>query len=83
MSQQGLPQQFCMYGSGTESGEKGHGKGFQVGGPTGPYPLGEVGGGSQQEQPSAPGSPTQQGPVFTTDQLTQIAQIFRLDLSLS
>ena len=80
MSQQGTPQQFRMDGQGTQSGDKGQGRGFQAGGPTGPYPVGEVGGGSQQGQPSAPGSPTQQGPVFTTDQLTQIAQIFRLGL---
>ena len=80
MSQHGTPQQFRMDGQGTQSGDKGQGRGFQAGGPTGPYPVGEVGGGSQQGQPSAPGSPTQQGPVFTTDQLTQIAQIFRLGL---
>ena len=80
MSQQGTPQQFRMDGQGAQSGDKGQGRGFQAGGPTGPYPVGEVGGGSQQGHPSAPGSPTQQGPVFTTDQLTQIAQIFRLGL---
>ena len=64
MSQSGQPQHFRMDGQGTQSGEKGYGKGFQAGGPTGPYPVGEVGPGSpqpasptHQEQPSMPGSP--------------------------
>ena len=67
--------------------EKGYGKGFQAGGPTGPYPVGEVGPRSlqpasptHQEQPSMPGSPGPQGPLFTPDQLTQIAQIFRMGI---
>ena len=34
MSQHGTPQQFRMDGQGTQSGEKGQGKGFQAGGPT-------------------------------------------------
>ena len=80
MSQQGSPQRFRMDGQGTQSGERVGTGSFQAGGPTGPYPVGEVGQGSQQGQPSVPGSPTQQGPLFTTDQLTQIAQIFRLGL---
>ena len=40
MSQSGQPQHFRMDGQGTQSGEKGYGKGFQAGGPTGPYPIG-------------------------------------------
>ena len=48
MSQSGQPQHFRMDGQGTQSGEKGYGKGFQAGGPTGPYPVGEVGPGSPQ-----------------------------------
>ena len=87
MSQSGQPQHFRMDGQGTQSGEKGYGKGFQAGGPTGPYPVGEVGPGSpqpasptHQEQPSMPGSPGPQGPLFTPDQLTQIAQIFRMGI---
>ena len=87
MSQSGQPQHFRMDGQGTQSGEKGYGKGFQAGGPTGPYPVGEVGPGSPQpaspthhEQPSMPGSPGPQGPLFTPDQLTQIAQIFRMGI---
>ena len=35
---------------------------------------------THQEQPSMPGSPGQQGPLFTPDQLTQIAQIFRMGI---
>ena len=87
MSQSGQPQHFRMDGQGTQSGEKGYGKGFQAGGPTGPYPVGEVGPRSpqpasptHQEQPSMPGSPGPQGPLFTPDQLTQIAQIFRMGI---
>ena len=39
MSQSGQPQHFRMDGQGTQSGEKGYGKGFQAGGPTGPSLL--------------------------------------------
>ena len=42
MFQSGQPQHFRTDGQGTQSGEKGYGKGFQAGGPTGPYPVGEV-----------------------------------------
>ena len=42
MSQSGQPQHFRMDGQGIQSGEKGYGKGFQAGGLTGPYPVGEV-----------------------------------------
>ena len=45
----------------TQGGEKGGGPGFQAGGPTGPYPVGEVGQRTPQEQLSIPRSPTQQG----------------------
>ena len=55
MSQQGTAQQFRMDGQGAQSGDKGQGRGFQAGGPTGPHPAGEVGG-SQQGHPSAAGS---------------------------
>ena len=44
MSQHGTPQQFRMDGQGTQSGDKGQGRGFQAGGPTGPYPVGKLAG---------------------------------------
>ena len=31
-------------------------------------------------KPSAPGSPTQQGPLFSPEQLTQLVQIFRMGI---
>ena len=80
MYQSGQPQHYRMDGQGTQGAGKGNDHGFQAGGPTGPYLVGEVGQRTPQEQPSAPGSPTQQGPLFTPDQLTQIAQIFRMGI---
>ena len=64
MSQSGQPQHFRMDGQGTQSGEKGYGKGFQAGGPTGPYPVGEVGPRSPQ-----PASPTHQEPPIVCQEV--------------
>ena len=45
-------------------------------GPGSPQPASPT----HQEQPSMAGSPGPQGPLFTSDQLTQIAQIFRMGI---
>ena len=68
-----------LHGRSRTEGGKGNGHGFQAGGLTGSYPVGEAGQRFTRAAQCTRKS-TQQGPLFSSEQLTQIAQIFRMGI---